>query len=174
MGFIGIFNKIVKRILIAFAALLYICCVVITCVILRATGVINIKTETDYKILWEWWWNKDENGESIIDIADVMPFEWDYLIAYNSDCDVENIKKELGIEKCSRRFIGDKGVALINNREVVFLEVWYKEFDILRNRRKYPRGLVFFTDSCFYTKKDDAKFRASKGEDGYLWLEKIE
>ena len=174
MGTVRIFNKVIKRILITFAILLYLCCAFFTCNILRATGVINIKTETDYLIFWEWWWNKDNNGESIIDIAEVMPFDWDYMISYNRDCDVETLKKESGLEKSFHRLLGDKGLAFIKNHKVVFSEVWYEEYDILNNIREYPKGIVSFIDGCFCIKRENAKFKASKDDDGDLWLVKIE
>ena len=174
MGTVRIFNKVIKRILITFAILLYLCCAFFTFIVLRATGVINIKTETDYLIFQEWWWNKDNNGEGIIDLAEVMPFDWDYMISYNVDCDVETLRKESGIDKSSPRLLGDKGLAFIKNHKVVFSEVWYEEYDILNNIREFPKGIVYFIDGCFCLKKEDAKFKASKDDDGDLWLEKIE
>ena len=103
-----------------------------------------------------------------------MPFDWDYMISYNVDCDVETLRKESGIDKSSPRLLGDKGLAFIKNHIVVFSEVWYEEYDILNNIREFPKGIVYFIDGCFCLKKEDAKFKASKDDDGDLWLEKIE
>ena len=85
MGFIRIFNKIVKWILIAIATVFSTVIIFVFFMILEFVGIIeyNIKNKTDYLILWEWWWNKDSNGESIIDLAEVMPFDWDYFVVRN-------------------------------------------------------------------------------------------
>ena len=97
MGFIRIFNKIIKWILITFTTLISIFFILVLYMLLEYVGVIDINTKnkTDYLVLWEWWWNKDSNGESIIDLAEVMPFEWDYFVKYSQPYNLEDIKKEL-------------------------------------------------------------------------------
>ena len=167
-------NKVFKRVLIAFFALLYALGTFITFEMLYALGVINIKTETDYLVLWEWWWNRDENGESVIDFAEIMPFEWDYLIVCDSDCDVTSIERELSVEGRLSEIKADKKIVFIKNNKVVFSEVWYMEYDLLHNRDIYPKGIIAFNDNCFYTSKDDAKFKAIKNANGNLMLDRIE
>ena len=167
-------NKVFKRVLIAFFALLYAFGTFVTCEILYAIGVINIKTETDYLILWEWWWNRDDNGESVIDFAKIMPFEWDYFVVCDSDCDVKNIERELSVESRLSEIKADRKIVFIKNNKVVFSEVWYKQYNVLHNIHIYPKGIIYFTDSCFYVNKDDAKFKAKKNEKGNLMLDRIE
>ena len=175
MGFIRIFNKIVKWTLIAVATLFSTVIIFVVFMFLEYVGIIeyNIKNKTDYLILWEWWWNKDSNGESIIDLAEVMPFDWDYFVFYTPNCDIENIMRELDVEadECFEVVL-DKEIVFIKNRKVVYHDAWHKKLDI--HGYLYPEGLVFFAGDCFYTNKENAKFKAKKNEPGYLILEKIE
>ena len=46
-------------------------------------GEFYIKNRIDYITEFQWWWNKNDNGECIIDLVDVMPFEWDYFVMYD-------------------------------------------------------------------------------------------
>lgn len=78
--------------MIVIATLLSTVVVFVVIMFLELVGIIeeyNIKNKTDYLILWEWWWNKDSNGESVIDLAEVMPFDWDYFVFYTPNCDVK-------------------------------------------------------------------------------------
>jgi hypothetical protein len=169
-------NKTVKRILIAFLALSSIFYVLVIFIFLSLVGFIeiNIKNKTDYLVLWEWWWNQDRNGESVIDLAKVMPFEWDYFVVCDSDCDVKNIERELSVEGRLSEIKADRKIVFIKNNKVVFSEVWYKQYNVLHNIHIYPKGIIYFTDSCFYVNKDDAKFKAKKNEKGNLILDIIE
>ncbi len=170
------FNKVIKRVLIAFSALLYALGTFITFEMLYALGVINIKTETDYLILWEWWWNRDENGESVIDFAEIMPFEWDYFVKYSKPDNLEDIKKEYNIETDDMYDISghELRVMFIRNNKVVFYEDWSWE----GHPYVYPKGAALFADKYLVVKKEDAKFKAKKetydDEDYTLWLRKIE
>ncbi len=130
-------------------------------------GVINVKNKTDYLVLWEWWWNKDSNGESIIDIAEVMPFDWDYFVVRN----LGNVNKEITVNGKSYSLLQDEAVSFIKDDKVVFSEVWYKDEFTYQYMIK---GSVHFRGNCSRVNKENAKFRAKKNEPGYLILEKIE
>ena len=173
MGFIRKFNKIVKWILIAIATVFSTVIIFIFFMLLEYVGIIeiNIKNKTDYLILWEWWWNKDSNGESIIDLAEVMPFDWDYFVKYSQPDNLEAIKNELNIDtdiydvSCH-----ELRVMFVRDNKVVFYEDWDWEL----HPYVYPKGAALFAKKYLVVKKDDAKFRAFKDEEGDLWLEKIE
>ena len=170
MGFIRIFNKIVKWILITFVTLISTFFLLIVSMYLYSMGIITIKNETDYLVLWEWWWNKDSNGESIIDLAEVMPFEWDYFVRYSTSDNLEEIKK-LNIETDIYEFSCHKiRMMFVRDSKVVFDEVWSWEL----HPYIYPKGAVYFKVKDLIVKKKEAKFRASKNKDGDLILEKIE
>ena len=169
MGFIRNFNKIVKWILIAVAALFSIVVIFVFFMFLELVGIIeyNIKNETDYLILWEWWWNKDSNGESIIDLAEVMPFEWDYFVVRN----LGNENDKITVNGKSYSLLQDEIVSFVKDDKVVFSEIWYKDD---YTYQYFIKGSVHFRGNCSNVKKEDAKFRAKKNEPGYLILEKIE
>lgn len=172
MGFIRIFSKTVKWILITIATLISIIFVFVFYMLLEYVGVIDINTKnnTDYLVFWEWWWNKDSNGESIIDLAEVMPFEWDYFVRYSTSDNLEEIRR-LNIETDIYEFSCHKiRMMFVRDSKVVFDEIWSWELhpDI------YPKGAVYFKVKELIVKKENAKFKASKDKDGNLWLEKIE
>ena len=166
MGFIRIFNKIVKWILITIVALLLAFVILVVSMYLYSEGVINIKNKTDYLILWEWWWNKDSNGESVIDLAEVMPFDWDYFVVRNLGGE-----NEITVNGVSYSLLQDEAVSFIKNEKVVFSEVWYKDD---YTYQYFIKGSVHFSGNCSCVKKENAKFKAKKNEPGYLILEKIE
>ena len=171
-------NKTVKRILIAFLALSSIFYVLVIFIFLSLVGFIeiNIKNKTDYLVLWEWWWNQDRNGESVIDFAEIMPFEWDYFVKYSKPYNLEDIKKEYNIETDDMYDISDLElrVMFIHDNKVVFYEDWSWE----GHPYVYPKGAALFADKYLVVKREDAKFRAKKesydDEDYTLWLRKIE
>lgn len=169
MGFIRIFNKIVKWILIAVAALFSIVVIFVFFMFLELVGIIeyNIKNKTDYLILWEWWWNKDSNGESVIDLAEVMPFDWDYFVVRN----LGNENDKITVNGKSYSLLQDEIVSFVKDDKVVFSEIWYKDD---YTYQYFIKGSVHFRGNCSNVKKEDAKFRAKKNEPGYLILEKIE
>ena len=159
-------KKYIKRILIAFATLSFVFCVLAIVAFLYLMGAINIKNKTDYLVLWEWWWNKDSNGESIIDLAEVMPFDWDYFVVRNLGGE-----NEITVNGVSYSLLQDEAVSFIKNEKVVFSEVWYKDD---YTYQYFIKGSVHFSGNCSCVKKEDAKFKAKKNEPGYLILEKIE
>ena len=169
MGFIRIFNKIVKWTLIAVATLFSTVIIFVVFMFLEYVGIIeyNIKNKTDYLILWEWWWNKDCNGESIIDLAEVMPFEWDYFVVRN----LGNENDKITVNGKSYSLLQDEIVSFVKDDKVVFSEIWYKDD---YTYQYFIKGSVHFRGNCSNVKKEDAKFRAKKNEPGYLILEKIE
>ena len=159
--------------MIAFATLFSTVVIFIVIMFLELVGVVefNIKNKTDYLILWEWWWNKDSNGESIIDVAEVMPFDWDYFVKYSQPDNLENIKKEFNIETDIYDITcHELRVMFIKDNRVVFYEDW----DWEGHPYVYPKGAALFANKYLVVKKEDAKFKASKDKDGDLWLEKIE
>ena len=166
MGSNRIFSKVIKLILIAFATLSFVFCVLAIVAFLYLMGAINIKNKTDYLVLWEWWWNKDSNGESIIDLAEVMPFDWDYFVVRNLGGE-----NEITVNGVSYSLLQDEAVSFIKNEKVVFSEVWYKDD---YTYQYFIKGSVHFSGNCSCVKKEDAKFKAKKNEPGYLILEKIE
>lgn len=178
MGFFRIFNKIIKWILITVAALISFIFAFVIFMLLEYSGIIdvNIKNKTDYLVLWEWWWNQDRNGESVIDLAKVMPFEWDYFVKYSKPYNLEDIKKEYNIETDDMYDISDLElrVMFIHDNKVVFYEDWSWE----GHPYVYPKGAALFADKYLVVKREDAKFRAKKetydDEDYTLWLRKIE
>ena len=167
-------KKIIKRVLIAFATLFLTVVIFIVIMFLQLVGIVeefNIKNKTDYLILWEWWWNKDGNGESVIDLAEVMPFDWDYFVKYSQPDNLENIKKEFNIETDIYDITcHELRVMFIKDNRVVFYEDW----DWEGHPYVYPKGAALFANKYLVVKKEDAKFKASKDKDGDLWLEKIE
>lgn len=173
MGFIRIFNKIVKWTLIAVATLFSTVIIFVVFMFLEYVGIIeyNIKNKTDYLILWEWWWNKDSNGESVIDLAEVMPFDWDYFIIYYHFYEYKKIKEELAIETDMGELSesDSRRAMFIRNNKVVFYEDWYFHPS---EPQKYT--VMPYEGNYLLVKKEDAKFKAFKDKEGYLWLEKIE
>lgn len=173
MGFIRIFNKIVKWTLIAVATLFSTVIIFVVFMFLEYVGIIeyNIKNKTDYLILWEWWWNKDSNGESIIDLAEVMPFDWDYFIIYYHFYEYKKIKEELAIETDMGELSesDSRRAMFIRNNKVVFYEDWYFHPS---EPQKYT--VMPYDGNYLLVKKEDAKFKAFKNKRGYLILEKIE
>lgn len=160
-------KKYIKRILIVFFALSFIFCVLVIVAFLYLMGVINIKNKTDYIVLWEWWWNKDNNGESIIDMAKVMPFDWDYFVVRK----LGNEDDKITVNGKTYSLLQDEAVSFIKDGKVVFSEVWYKDD---YTYQYFIKGSVHFRGNCSYVKKEDAKFKAKKNEPGYLILKKIE
>jgi hypothetical protein len=162
-------NKTVKRILIAFLALSSVFYILVFIIFLNLVGVvdINIKNKTDYLILWEWWWNRDDNGESVIDLAKVMPFEWDYFAVRRLGDEDDKIT----VNGKTYSLLQDEAVSFIKDDKVVFSEVWYKDD---YTYQYFIKGSVHFIGDCSHVKKENAKFKAKKNESGYLMLEKIE
>ena len=160
-------KKYIKRIFIAFFALSFIFCVLVIVAFLYLMGAINIKNKTDYIVLWEWWWNKDNKGESIIDLAEVMPFDWDYFAVRRLGDEDDKIT----VNGKTYSLLQDEAVSFIKDDKVVFSEVWYKDD---YTYQYFIKGSVHFRGDCSYVKKEDAKFKAKKNGPGYLILEKIE
>ena len=117
--------------------------------------------------MWEWWWNKDNKGESIIDLAEVMPFDWDYFAVRRLGDEDDKIT----VNGKTYSLLQDEAVSFIKDDKVVFSEVWYKDD---YTYQYFIKGSVHFRGDCSYVKKEDAKFKAKKNEPGYLILEKIE
>ena len=160
-------KKYIKRIFIAFFALSFIFCVLVIVAFLYLMGAINIKNKTDYIVLWEWWWNKDNKGESIIDLAEVMPFDWDYFAVRRLGDEDDKIT----VNGKTYSLLQDEAVSFIKDDKVVFSEVWYKDD---YTYQYFIKGSVHFKGDCSHVKKENAKFKAKKNESGYLMLEKIE
>ena len=120
----------------------------------------------DRCIEWEYFWKKDKNGECVIDLAEVMPFDWDYFVVRNLGGE-----NEITVNGVSYSLLQDEAVSFIKDDKVVFSEVWYKDD---YTYQYFIKGSVHFRGNCSCVKKEDAKFKAKKNEPGYLILEKIE
>ena len=115
----------------------------------------------------------DNSSRDVIYYAGWDPIEENFVTEEYQIFIEENIMQELDIEadECFEVVL-DKEIVFIKNRKVVYHDAWHKKLDI--HGYLYPEGLVFFAGDCFYTNKENAKFKAKKNEPGYLILEKIE
>ena len=178
MGIIIVSNSLVKKILkiiLVFATVFTIFLakffITLYIVVGFALGGFYIKNRIDYITEFQWWWNKNDNGESIIDLAEVMPFDWDYFIIYYHFYEYKKIKEELAIETDMGELSesDSRRAMFIRNNKVVFYEDWYFHPS---EPQKYT--VMPYDGNYLLVKKEDAKFRAFKDKEGYLILEKIE
>ena len=178
MGIIIVSNPLVKKILkiiLVFATVftIFLAKLFITLYIVVGFGLggFYIKNRIDYITEFQWWWNKNDDAECIIDLAEVMPFEWDYFVIYYHFYEYKKIKEELAIETD----MGDlsesdsRRAMFIRNNKVVFYEDWYFHPS---EPQKYT--VMPYDGNYLLVKKEDAKFKAFKNKRGYLILEKIE
>ncbi len=169
------FVKKILKIILLFATVFTIFLVkffIALCIVTGfALGEFYIKNRIDYIAEFQWWWNKNDNGECVIDLAEVMPFEWDYFVMYHYSYSYKKIKDELAIETdlCDLSDCDSRRIMFIRNNRVVFYEDRYFHPS---EPQKYT--VMPYDGNYLLVKKDDAKFRAFKDEEGYLWLEKIE
>ena len=130
------------------------------------------KNKFDRRIEWDYFWNKDKNGECIIDLAETMNFEWDSLMhlppnekgVFNEEW--QKLKPEEIYSDCYRIYFFKDG-------NIVYYADWYwYPYDY------HPGGVLFLTPKRKFTiYSHDAKFKAhKKGSNGdkFLYLEKIE
>ncbi len=120
------------------------------------------KNKFDRRIGWEYFWNKDKNGECIIDLAEVMPFEWDSLV-YTSP---------------SWRFNTHyTKIMFMRNGNIVYYADWFPY-----PYEEHPGGVVFMHEGDMLTVyPHDAKFKAYKddkslfdSEGKFILLKKVE
>ena len=117
------------------------------------------KNKFDRRIGWEYFWNKDNNGECIIDLAEVMPFEWDSLVftSPSSRFDTHYTK-----------------ITFMRNGNVVYYADWFPY-----PYEEHPGGVVFMHEGDMFTAyPHDAKFKAYKDtvydyEDKFILLKQI-
>lgn len=120
------------------------------------------KNKFDRRIEWEYFWNKDKNGECIIDLAEVMPFEWDSLVftSPSSRFDTHYTK-----------------ITFMRNGNVVYYADWFPY-----PYEEHPGGVVFMHEGDMLTAyPHDAKFKAYKddkslfdSEGKFILLKKVE
>lgn len=126
------------------------------------------KNNFDRRIWWEYFWEKDKNGECIIDLAETMNFEWDSLI----HCHPTHEMKARGI--CSSEY---KNIRFMRNGNVVYYAEWFPY------PPEYSPGEVIFRykGDMLTVYPHDAKFKAYKDNrrdheyySKYIILEKVE
>lgn len=120
------------------------------------------KNKFDRRIGWEYFWNKDKNGECIIDLAETMPFEWDSLVftSPSSRFDTHYTK-----------------ITFMRNGNVVYYADWFPY-----PYEEHPGGVVFMHEGDMFTAyPHDAKFKAYKddkslfdSEGKFILLKKVE
>ena len=124
----------------------------------------------DKKVLWEYWWEKDKNGECIIDLDDIMHVKWDSAIHYTAKYEFKEICDDLGFQLKEYQDIGDR-IIFMRDGNVVFYSEWFP----------YPsdtgpdRSIICYDGDKLVIYPGNAKFKAYKQE-GYreLFMEKIE
>ena len=123
----------------------------------------------DRRIAWEYFWEKDKNGECVIDLTEVMKFEWDSAKVYSTAYSQEDIYNDIHTETekygdiCSSLIFMNKGCA-------VYCAYWFPY-----PLEEDPGSAIF----CYEGHKltiypHDAKFRVYKDNYKRLLLEKIE
>ena len=104
------------------------------------------KNKFDRHIEWEYFWEKDKNGECIIDLAETMNFEWDSLI-YTSP----SLRFDTHYTK----------IRFMRNGNVVYYAEWFP-YPYEEN----PGGVVFMHEGDMLTVyPHDAKFKAYKDKE---------
>ncbi len=125
------------------------------------------KNKFDKHIEWEYFWEKDKNGECIIDLAETMNFEWDSLI----HCHPTHEMKAQGI--CSSEYTN---IRFMQNGNVVYYAEWFPY------PPEYSPGEVIFRykGDMLTVYPNDAKFKAYKDKSldheyysKYIILEKV-
>ena len=126
------------------------------------------KNNFDRRIWWEYFWEKDKNGECIIDLAETMSFEWDSLV----HCHPTQEMNMQGI--CSSEYTN---IRFMRNGNVVYYAEWFPY------PPEYSPGEVIFRykGDMLTVYPHDAKFKAYKDKSldheyysKYIILEKVE
>ena len=120
------------------------------------------KNKFDRRIGWEYFWNKDNNGECIIDFAEVMPFEWDSLVFTSPSWRFDTHYTK---------------IMFMRNGNVVYYADWFPY-----PYEEHPGGVVFMHKGDMFTAyPHDAKFKAYKddkslfdSEGKFILLKKVE
>ncbi|MBQ8270882.1 MAG: hypothetical protein IJZ22_06750 [Bacteroidaceae bacterium] len=162
-------SKLIKRVMLisicvcSIAGVMYIAAIIFWYIYYQPS-----KNKFDRRIEWEYFWNKDKNGECIIDLAETMHFEWDSLIHYKS---AFTPAKE---GKCPSEYTN---IMFMRNGNVVYYVDWFPY-----PYEEHPGGVVFMHEGDMLTVyPHDAKFKAYRKE-GYasdydskfIFLEKVE
>ena len=173
------FAKKIRRVvlfILAIIAILFIMAIVmlIAITITHNRLIAPPKNEFARKIEWEYFWEKDKNGECVIDLAEIMDFEWDSMKYYSFVYELEYIRKDIGWQLEENTEFHNR-VVFMHNNEIVYHKAWHyypRDID--------PGGVSFDPNGMDITVyPHDAKFKAfkidSEGRDGkYIFLEKIE
>lgn len=120
------------------------------------------KNKFDRRIGWEYFWNKNKNGECIIDLAEVMPFEWDSLVFTSPSWRFDTHYTK---------------ITFMRNGNVVYYADWFPY-----PYEEHPGGVVFMHEGDMFTAyPHDAKFKAYKddkslfdSEGKFILLKKVE
>ena len=120
------------------------------------------KNKVDRRIGWEYFWNKDKNGECIIDLAETMPFEWDSLVFTSPSWRFDTHYTK---------------ITFMRNGNVVYYADWFPY-----PYEEHPGGVVFMHEGDMFTAyPHDAKFKAYKddkslfdSEGKFILLKKVE
>ncbi len=120
------------------------------------------KNKFDRRIGWEYFWKKDKNGECIIDLAEVMPFEWDSLVFTSPSWRFDTHYTK---------------ITFMRNGNVVYYADWFPY-----PYEEHPGGVVFMHEGDMFTAyPHDAKFKAYKddkslfdSEGKFILLKKVE
>ena len=117
------------------------------------------KTKFDRLIEWEYFWEKDEKGECIIDFAEFIDVKWDSAKYYTDNYSSKDLTDIL---------------LFMHNGKIVYYAEWVQQ------EYEYSPGGVFFVFDedilTFYP--HNAKFKAYKDtiydyEDKYIYLKQI-
>lgn len=183
MGNNGIkqFTKKIRRVVLFILAIIAILATMAVVMLIAVLIISNeyskpTKNYFDRCIEWEYFWEKDKNGECVIDLADFMGFEWDSLKYYSRNCDLEYIEQDLGCHL--ENYISSSCRIVFMKEGKVVKHIGWHTFPSYMD----PGGVVFYTKKESFTAyPDNAKFKAFKfkGEeyknlDIYIYLEKIE
>ena len=183
MGNNGIkqFAKKIRRVVLFILAIIAILATMAVVMLIAVLIISNeyskpTKNYFDRCIEWEYFWEKDKNGECVIDLADFMDFEWDSLKYYSRNCNLEYIEQDLGCHL--ENYISSSCRIVFMKDGKVVKHIGWHTFPSYMD----PGGVVFYTKKESFTAyPDNAKFKAFKfkGEeyknlDIYIYLEKIE
>lgn len=148
--------------------------------ILSVVGVITLyyfyskpsTNDFDDDIWWEYRWNKDENGECIIDLAEVVDEKWDSAKYYSMAYEYKDICNELKLNNIPFQDVGSR-IYFMYKGKIIYYVVWFPY------PPEYTPKTVRITNQDKLTiYPHNAKFKAYKSsfrdyEDKYIYLKQI-
>ena len=151
-----------------FLLVIAIIVVVIIGAILYARARIN-RNNLDYIVKQEYY-GKRITCDSIIDLSNLMSFEWETLYYYSGACDLSEIYLDFGYEPYMDSETSSEKIIFCNNGKIVHFQTWTPDFDYAYEQK--ITGVIFSTSDNrkFKVSKDSAKFKVSvkNGEIFYL------